>query len=838
MLKILLVDDNPDDRILIIRELKKLFVIDVEEIIDNAGLNRSLKRLDFDIVITDYQLRWTTGIEVLIKIKSLNPLLPVIMFTGTGSEEIAVMAMKVGLDDYILKSPQHYVRLAMTVKSAIIRMQDEMRRKQAENALRKSEENYRSLVENIGIGFARYDQDFNILMVNNAQARMFKRELSEFPGLKHTDLYCQHSMEVLHGQIDLLRSANLPRENLTQGKRSDNSKFDVLIRTFPTYDGNGELSGYIETSEDVSGRLRSERLQEVIFNIANAVLVTDSLTQLMEVICNELTRVINTSDMRILLTSDESDAGFQLLFASGIFRISEEPLKGKTLAGLVTIQGRSMLLKNQEIIELISLGEVNQAFSGLKVWMGVPLKNRNDIFGVLVLQSFDAEDIFNTSDLDILQFVSSQVAIAIENKRNVDYLRESELRFRNLIEQSADGVIIISGDGTILKWNPAMASISLITANEAIGMKIWDLQFEISSIINKDENFRFRLKAGFEKLEEIFKINDSLLDEARIRLPDGESRIVQLTIFPIRYEGESNYGAFVKDITQQCKAIEEIAYARRKAEESDRLKTTFLSNISHELRTPLNAIVGFAALLTEQGQSEEDLRKCSEQIFENSNSLLDKFNYINEIAKIESGSVKVSISEFEVNEFIDELTSEALQGFVKKNVRLRVYKPYPGKKIPVNSDRHYLRQVLIQLLMNVIKFTNEGFVELGYYLKSDDKILFFVCNADPAVPEGQSHLLHTGSDLEGEDFQLEYPGMGIGLNVVKKIVTLLGAELIYKHAIPHESAFIVEHPIAKQTKVKEMEKFSMDNLASITDKWIGKNILIVEDVPRKIPCIF
>lgn len=91
-------------------------------------------------------------------------------------------------------------------------------------------------------------------------------------------------------------------------------------------------------------------------------------------------------------------------------------------------------------------------------------------------------------------------------------------------------------------------------------------------------------------------------------------------------------------------------------------------------------------------------------------------------------------------------------------------------------------------------------------------------------------MLHTGSDLEGEDFQLEYPGMGIGLNVVKKIVTLLGAELIYKHAIPHESAFIVEHPIAKQTKVKEMEKFSMDNLASITDKWIGKNILIVEDV--------
>jgi PAS domain S-box-containing protein len=830
LLKILLIDDNPDDRLLIIRELKKLFVIDVEEIIDNNGLNKSLKLLDFDIVITDYQLRWTTGIEVLIKIKSLNPLLPVIMFTGTGSEEIAVMAMKVGLDDYILKSPQHYVRLAMAVKSAILRMQDEMLRKQAENALRKSEENYRSLVENIGIGFTRFDKDFNILMVNEAQARMFKREPSEFPGLKLSDLYVRHSEEIIHSHDQFRQSSDLPGENLTQGVRSDKSMFDALIRAFPTYDSKGEISGYIETMEDVSGKLRSERLQEVIFNIANAVLVTDSLPQLLQVICNEMARIINTSDMRVLLFSEGGGTGFQLLYASGNFQNREEPLEGKTLASFVISKGRAFLLKKSEIEEMVRVGEIESVLPELKVWMGIPLKSRREVLGVLALQSFDSEDTFSSSDLDILQYVSNQIAIAIDNKRSADSLRESEMRFRSLVEQSADGVIIFGSDGSIIKWNPAMTAISLIPVSEVIGMKIWDLQYEISDIINKDENFRSGLKTGFHRMLDSLNSRIPVVDEGKIKLRNGESRIIQLTLFPIRFEGESIFGAFVKDITEQRIAIEEIANARKKAEESDQLKTTFLSNISHELRTPLNAIVGFAALLTEQGQSEADRKICSEQIFENSSSLLNQFNHIIEIAKIESGSRVVSIAEFEVNEFMDELARETQESLIKKNIGFRVVKPLPQTRILMFSDRHYLKQVLIQLLINAFKFTHKGDVEIGYQLKGDNQILFTVSDTSAQIAEDKAQQLNVHFTQSGDVSVINQSGMGVGMNVVKKIVTLLGAEVQYQPASPHGKVFSIIHPIAKQPKVKEMETFSMDNLATITDKWIGKTILIVEDV--------
>lgn len=830
MLKILLIDDNPDDRLLIIRELKKMFVLDVEEIIDNNDFNKSLKLLDFDIVITDYQLRWTTGIEVLIKIKSLNPLLPVIMFTGTGSEEIAVMAMKVGLDDYILKSPQHYVRLAMAVKSAILRMQDEMLRKQAENALRKSEENYRSLVENIRIGFTRFDKDYNILMVNEAHARMFKREPSEFPGLKLSDLYVRHTGEMFHSKEHYPQSVYLPQENLTKGIRSDKSLFDALVRSFPTYDVKGELSGYIETMEDVTGKLRSERLQEVIFNVANAVLVTNTLPQLLQVINQELSRVTNTSDMRVLLFSEEAENGFKQLFSSGTSLSPEEPLEGKTLASYVVKKENALLLKKSEMEELLRKGEIESYHPDLMVWMGVPLKGRSGILGVLVLQSFESEDVYNSSDLDILQFVSAQIAIAIDNKRSADSLRESEMRFRSLVEQSADGVMLVGSDGSIIKWNPAMTAISLIQASEAIGMKVWDLQYEISDTLNKEEDFRSRLKTGFQKLTESFNSNGSVVDEGKIKVRNGESRIVQLTLFPIRFEGDTIIGAFVKDITKQRKASEEITIARKKAEESDRLKTTFLSNISHELRTPLNAIVGFAALLTEQGLSDADRIQCSEQIFENSRSLLNQFNHIIEIAKIESGSGKVSIAEFEVNEFLDELELEVKESIVKETVGFRVVKTFPDTKVIMYSDRHYLKQALIQLLINAFKFTHEGLVEVNYQLKGDDRIIFKVSDTSIQLAEDKAQMINDYFSKSVDGLIHDQSGMGVSMNVVKKIVTLLGAELQYQPASPHGKVFSIIHPIAKQSNAKEMDTFSMDNLATITDKWIGKTILIVEDV--------
>src|SRR2546425_1606641 len=160
VLNILLVDDNPDDRSLVIRKLNQEFPgCQINQVTDLRQLTLALERGLWDLVVTDYQLRWSDGLRVLTSVKSRWPECPVIMFTGTGSEEIAVQAMKAGLDDYVLKSPHHYSRLASAVHLVL-------ERSRQRQALHAAERRYQSLFDDVPVGLFRVARDGKILDAN------------------------------------------------------------------------------------------------------------------------------------------------------------------------------------------------------------------------------------------------------------------------------------------------------------------------------------------------------------------------------------------------------------------------------------------------------------------------------------------------------------------------------------------------------------------------------------------------------------------------------------------------------------------------------------------------
>lgn len=162
MVKILVIDDNPDDRLLTIRELEREFSdLFVWEINDRNSFTQVLEADEFNLAIVDYQLRWTTGIEILREIKLRDPDRPVVMFTNTGSQEIAVEAMKSGLDDYVLKSPKHFIRLRSAVRAVWERSQ--MKRKAD-----KLEFRLHSLLERLSLGVFRATPDGRLLETNSA----------------------------------------------------------------------------------------------------------------------------------------------------------------------------------------------------------------------------------------------------------------------------------------------------------------------------------------------------------------------------------------------------------------------------------------------------------------------------------------------------------------------------------------------------------------------------------------------------------------------------------------------------------------------------------------------
>lgn len=162
ILRVLVIDDNQGDRVLIIRELEREFEqLQTQEILDQNDFDRAMAAGGFNVVVTDYQLQWTTGLDILCSIKQRYPTCPVIMFTSSGNEEIAVEAMKAGLDDYVIKASGRYIRLAASVQVALERAEIRRRASLLEIRLQR-------LLNRLNVGVFRSNAAGELLECNPA----------------------------------------------------------------------------------------------------------------------------------------------------------------------------------------------------------------------------------------------------------------------------------------------------------------------------------------------------------------------------------------------------------------------------------------------------------------------------------------------------------------------------------------------------------------------------------------------------------------------------------------------------------------------------------------------
>lgn len=243
-LRILVIDDNPGDRLLAIRELNREFPnLQVEEMIEAEGLTQAVAAGNFDLVITDYQLRWSNGIEVLRTIKERFPFCPVIMFTNTGSEEIAVEAMKSGLDDYVLKSANRYLRLPAAVRKVLERTETRKRAAILEIRLQ-------SLLNQLNLGVFRSTLDGRLLESNPAFLRLLG-----VSSLSEANISSLGNLQEIYAQLqDSSPPQNQERE--IEFHRPDGTSIWTLLNIiFNKIDGETVVDGLIE---DITGRKQAE----------------------------------------------------------------------------------------------------------------------------------------------------------------------------------------------------------------------------------------------------------------------------------------------------------------------------------------------------------------------------------------------------------------------------------------------------------------------------------------------------------------------------------------------------------------------------------------------------
>lgn len=235
-LRILLLDDNPDDRLLARRELERHFSdCTITEVGDRHGFEHAVASdLPFDLVITDYQMRWTTGLDVLKYVKAHAPQMPVIMFTATGTQEIAVEAMKHGLDDYVIKSPRHYARLPISVRTCLDRTEIRARAIRTETRLA-------ALLENIQLGVFRMSLDGQLEDANRAFWAMLGMTPDHSASLGSHPLIAQIKQQL--GRLDTtLATAELQvLGDLSQGGHAQTVKL-VRVRV----NGHDAVDGIVE----------------------------------------------------------------------------------------------------------------------------------------------------------------------------------------------------------------------------------------------------------------------------------------------------------------------------------------------------------------------------------------------------------------------------------------------------------------------------------------------------------------------------------------------------------------------------------------------------------------
>ena len=276
----------------------------------------------------------------------------------------------------------------------------------------------------------------------------------------------------------------------------------------------------------------------------------------------------------------------------------------------------------------------------------------------------------------------------------------------------------------------------------------------------------------------------------------------------------------------------DLLIAKEKAEESDRLKSAFLANMSHEIRTPMNAIIGFSGLLNDKELNKGKREELISYIVRSSDTLLHLIDDIIDISKIEAGQLEIYKENCCINEILDELVDiykEKKKSELNKNIELKFIKK-EDEDIVLYTDSIRLQQVLINLIDNALKFTEKGFVEIGYIIKDSSKkqgVVFSVKDSGIGLTKQQQNKIFSRfTKLENERKKF-YRGAGLGLSICKNIVELLGGKIWIDSEVNKGSTFYFNIPYLKDLQSKNTE-----HIITHVDKdynFSGKTILIAED---------
>lgn len=425
--------------------------------------------------------------------------------------------------------------------------------------------------------------------------------------------------------------------------------------------------------------------------------------------------------------------------------------------------------------------------------IALPLKAEGKTLGALSIYSQEAEA-FDDMEVKLLINLANDVAHGIaalraraERRRAEEELRRERDRAQGYLDVAGVILLVLDVSGKVTMINRKGCEIWGYTEEEIIGRNVYDYLLPP----RLKEDVREALNAFMTGERETVEYNEN-----PILTKGGEERIIAWHNALLKDEAGDVVGLLCsgEDITDRRRAEEELhraydelearveertselAVAKERAESADRLKSAFLATMSHELRTPLNSIIGFTGILLQglAGPLNEEQAKQLGMVRDSSRHLLELINDVLDISKIEAGQLEVSSEAFDMREAIDKVVRAVAPLAQKKGLALAA-ELSPGE-YEIVSDRRRVEQILINLVNNAVKFTEQGEIRIECAADGDRLITRVEDTGIGIKPEDMEKVFKAFQQIDTGLARVS-EGTGLGLAINKKLVEMLGGEI-------------------------------------------------------------
>ena len=639
------------------------------------------------------------------------------------------------------------------------------------------------LMDNIPDTIYFKDTESRFTRINNAKAQKLNiLDPSEAIGKTDGDFYdSAHAKRSYRDEQKLMKSG-IPIINKLEHIESGGRNRFVTATKIPVKDKKGDIIGLVGISRDVTRNIEYEEkllkeqelLKALMDNIPDKIFFKDRQSRFVRVNkawANKY-NMLNTDDV----VGKADDDFFPKQFAEETFR--EEQLLMDT--------GLPLVNKLEK--------KVRDGKESYKLVTKVPIKGKNGKITGLVGISHDI----------------TELKIA-ENK----LAREKQL-LQSLMDNIPDPIYFKDKKSKFIRINQAQASVlGTLSTADAIGKTDFDfLPGE-------------QAETTFLQEQEIFRSGKPMINNIEKITPPGKEAVwFSTTKIPIISEKGNIVGlaGVLRDITIMEMARENLRFAKEKAEESNKAKSQFLANMSHEIRTPMNGVIGMADILSYTSLTPEQ-QTYLDIIIKSGNSLITIINDILDLSKIESSSLNLEKAPINVRDIMEDVADILI---ISANSKALELSNYIDPSIPefVEGDSVRVRQIIINLVNNAIKFTPKGEVffsaELAASTANGFKILFKVKDSGIGISKNVQSLLFQPFSQADNSFSRKYEGTGLGLAISKKLAEMMGGEIGVESEEGNGSLFWFTACFGNAKQMKSAVKRPELNINDL-------NILIVDD---------